>query len=152
MMRPKGTEMNEKKGKPRCHTINTLTVEDSVLLRALVDDHVPSGTTAEASLIISRLISNACQRERLLGQFQERLAVTTARALNAENTIRSLRGDDPMVKRSRSENIKRAVDGAVKHERARVVAWLRSPPATQMQHVLADEIENGAHTAPMRHG
>ena len=121
-----GECMGDKNGKPRDHIINNLTVEDSVLLRRLVDEHVPVGTSAEASLLISRLISNVCQRERTLGKFQERLDVMRSRALNAENIVRSLNGNDPDIRAGRARVIAAAVAGAKTHVRRSIWRWLRT--------------------------
>jgi hypothetical protein len=117
--------MSDKNGKPRSRAIDSLTEDDATLLRRLVQDHLPAGVTVDAALLISRLIANIGQRERLLGRLQDRLEHTEARAQLAENTIRSMKGNGDDARKRTRRMIRQAVDGAQLMERRRIVAWLR---------------------------
>jgi hypothetical protein len=85
------------------------------------EQQVPAGTSIEASLLVSRLIADACQRDRFIGRLQERLSQMTWRALNAENIVRSMRGNGDDARKGRSAVIRKAVKGAKAAERARIL-------------------------------
>jgi hypothetical protein len=142
--------MSDKDGKPRSKDIDQLTEDDATMLRRLVGTLLPEGTPLDAALLVSRLIANIGQRERLLGRLQERLDVEEHRRNLAENTVRSMRGTGYDFRHFQTAQLKKAVEGAKKAERRRVVRWLRTKPATDghwlHEKLLADAIENGDHT------
>jgi hypothetical protein len=139
---------SQKDGQPRSRDIDSLTESDAALLRRLVDERLLVGadgrTDEPASLLISRLIANMCQRERYIGRLQVRMEGAEQRAKRAENIARSMAGNDENAAQRTSDLIQIAVDGAKNGVQRRIVRWLRTVyKLNRNAQGFADAIEEG---------